>query len=147
MEFVTFSQIIHEMIGKVDAAIIALPHNLNARVSEEFLTSGIPILVEKPLAVTAEDAKSVVSVGEQAKTLLTVGYTRRCGYGVDFIRRALREKVIGTITGFSVEDGYPFDWQSAGAEFRLDKGGGGGVLLDVGCHVLDMILFWFGGPQ
>jgi predicted dehydrogenase len=56
----------------------------------------------------------------------------------------LREKVIGTITGFSVEDGYPFDWQSAGADFRLEKATGGGVLLDVGCHVLDMILFWFG---
>jgi predicted dehydrogenase len=135
----------HEMIGKVDAAIIALPHSLIARVSEEFLTSGIPILVEKPMAVTAEDAKRLVAVGERAKTSLTVGYTRRCGYGVDFIRRALREEVIGTIVGFSVEDGYPFDWQSAGAEFRLDKAGGGGVLLDIGCHVLDMILFWFGG--
>jgi predicted dehydrogenase len=133
-----------EIIGGVDAAIIALPHNLNAHVASEFLTAGIPILVEKPLAVTAEEAKSVVLVGERAKTLLTVGYTRRCGYGVDFIRRALREKVIGEIIGFSVEDGYPFDWQSAGAEFRLDKAGGGGVLLDVGCHVLDMILFWFG---
>jgi predicted dehydrogenase len=135
----------HQMIGKVDATIIALPHSLNARVSEEFLTSGIPILVEKPMAVTAEDAKRLVAVGEQAKTSLTVGYTRRCGYGVDFLRRALREKAIGTIVGFSVEDGYPFDWQSAGAEFRLDKTAGGGVLLDIGCHVLDMILFWFGG--
>ena len=135
----------HEIIGKVDAAIVALPHNLNARVSQELLTSGIPILVEKPLAVTAEEAESLVSAGKRAKTSLTVGYTRRCGYGVGFIRRALRQKVIGTITGFSVEDGYPFDWQPAGAEFRLDKAGGGGVLLDVGCHVLDMILFWFGG--
>jgi predicted dehydrogenase len=135
----------HEMIGNVDAAIIALPNSLNARVSEEFLTSGIPILVEKPMAVTAENAKRLVALGERTKTSLTVGYTRRCGYGVDFIRRALREKVIGTIVRFSVEDGYPFDWQSAGADFRLDKAGGGGVLLDVGSHVLDMILFWFGG--
>src|SRR4051794_37116671 len=61
----------HEIIGKVDAAIIALPHNLNADVSREFLISGIPILVEKPLAVTAEEAKRVVSLGEQAKTLVT----------------------------------------------------------------------------
>jgi predicted dehydrogenase len=134
----------HEMIGKVDAAIIALPHSLIARVSEDFLTSGIPILVEKPMAVTAEEAKRLVALEERTKTPLTVGYTRRCGYGVDFIRRALREKVIGTIVGFSVEDGYPFDWQSAGADFRLEKAGGGGVLLDIGCHVLDMILFWFG---
>src|SRR4030088_1650947 len=32
----------HDLIGKVDAVIVALPHNLNARVSTEFLTNGIP---------------------------------------------------------------------------------------------------------
>src|SRR5690242_2394753 len=86
-----------DMIGKVDAAIIALPHKLNASVSEEFMTNGIPILVEKPLAVSAEEAKCLVALEERTKTGLTVGYTRRFGYGVDFIRRALREKVVGTI--------------------------------------------------
>jgi predicted dehydrogenase len=135
----------HEIVGKVDAAIVALPNLFNAQVCQDLLTSGIPVLVEKPLALTTDEAQSVLSVGNRTKTLLTVGYTRRCGYGVNFIRQALKEQAIGTIKGFSIEDGYPFDWQSAGADFRLDKLGGGGVLLDVGSHVLDMILFWFGG--
>ena len=47
------------IVGKVDAAIVALPHSLNGRISQELLTSGIP---EKPLGVTAEEAKTVVSV-------------------------------------------------------------------------------------
>src|SRR5690348_2987334 len=71
----------HDMVGKIDAAIVALPHNLNAAVSKDFIANGIPILVEKPLGVTAEEARSLVGLGERARTLLRVGYTRRCGYG------------------------------------------------------------------
>jgi UDP-N-acetylglucosamine 3-dehydrogenase len=134
-----------EIIGKVDAAIIALPHNLNAEVSRELLNTGVSVLVEKPMAFNAAEGEHLLTAAKHSKALLNVGYTRRFGYGVQFIRRALRENLLGRITRFSVEDGYPFDWKSAGSEFRLDKTGGGGVLLDLGCHVLDMAIFWFGG--
>jgi len=133
-----------EIIGKVDAAIIALPHNLNAEVSRELLNSGISVLVEKPMAFNIAEGQHLLAATKHSRALLNVGYTRRFGYGVQFIRRALRENLIGRITGFSVEDGYPFDWKSAASEFRLDKIGGGGVLLDLGSHVLDMVMFWFG---
>jgi predicted dehydrogenase len=133
-----------EIIGKVDAAIVALPHNLNADVSRELLNGGVSVLVEKPMAFNAAEGEDLLAAAKQSQALLNVGYTRRCGYGLQFIRRALRENVLGTITGFSVEDGYPFNWKSAGPDFRLDKAGGGGVLLDLGCHVFDMIIFWFG---
>jgi predicted dehydrogenase len=135
-----------QIIGKVDAAIIALPHKLNADVTRELLNGGVSVLVEKPMAFNAAEGEELVATAKQSKALLNVGYTRRSGYGVQFIRRALRENLLGTITDFSVEDGYPFDWKSAGPDFRLDKAGGGGVLLDIGCHVLDMVTFWFGAP-
>src|SRR5262245_63404588 len=133
-----------EIIGKVDAAIIALPHRFNAGVSRELLDRGISVLVEKPMAVTTAEAEHLLSAQKDRKVLLNVGYTRRFGYGVRFVRRAVRENLLGTITGFSVEDGYPFNWKSTGAEFRLNRAGGGGVLLDLGCHVFDMTMFWFG---
>lgn len=134
-----------EIIGKVDAAIVALPHALNADVSCELLNNGVSVLVEKPMAFNASEAAHLVAAAKVSNALLNVGYTRRCGHGVQFIRHALRQNLLGTISRFSVEDGYPFDWKSAGPEFRLDKSGGGGVLFDVGCHVLDMLTFWFGG--
>jgi predicted dehydrogenase len=133
-----------EIIGKVDAAIIALPHNLNAEVSRELLNTGVSVLVEKPMAFNVAEGEHLLTATKHSRALLNVGYTRRFGYGVQFVRRALRENLIGRITGFSVEDGYPFDWKSAASEFRLDKTGGGGVLLDLGSHVLDMVMFWFG---
>jgi predicted dehydrogenase len=133
-----------EIVGQVDAAIVALPHNLNAEVSRELLNRGVSVLVEKPMAFNAAEGAHLLTAAKHSKALLNVGYTRRFGYGVQFIRRALRENLLGRITSFSVEDGYPFDWKSAGSEFRLEKSGGGGVLLDLGCHVLDMVIFWFG---
>ena len=97
------------------------------------------------MAVTAEEAESLV-LRRKAGQNVADGWIYAALWVWCRLHTARFEaRVIGTITGFSVEDGYPFDWQPAGAEFRLDKAGGGGVCLDVGCHVLDMILFWFGG--
>jgi predicted dehydrogenase len=132
------------IIGDVDAAIIALPHSLNARVAGELLGEGISVLVEKPMAVSAAQAQELLSASDVRGASLRVGYTRRCGYGVEFVRRALRENLLGTITGFSVEDGYPFNWRSAAQEFRFEKYSGGGLLMDIGCHVFDMLIYWFG---
>jgi predicted dehydrogenase len=134
-----------EIIGKVDAAIVALPHSLNASVSSELLNAGISVLVEKPMALHAAEGEHLVLTAERRGASLSVGYTRRYAYGVQFARRAIREGLIGSITGFSVEDGFPFDWKSAAPEFRLSNDSGGGVLLDFGCHVFDMLIFWFGG--
>src|SRR5690349_14341563 len=57
-----------DIIGRVDAAIIALPHNMNAFVSKEFLTKDVPVLVEKPLAVTAEQAQGLLLLRSEEHT-------------------------------------------------------------------------------
>jgi len=50
----------HDLFGQVDGVICALPHYLHAPVTIEFLESGIPVLVEKPLALTVEEARKVI---------------------------------------------------------------------------------------
>jgi NAD-dependent oxidoreductase involved in siderophore biosynthesis len=52
------------IVGDVDAAIIALPHSLNARVAREMLGERISVLVEKPMAVGAAEAQEVLSASE-----------------------------------------------------------------------------------
>lgn len=135
---------VKNIIGAVDAAIVALPHSMNARIATELLSHGVPVLVEKPMALTVAEAADLISLAERCRVSLSVGYTRRFGYGIKFARKVLKDGLLGTITGVSVEDGYPFDWKSAAPEFRLTNNTGGGVLLDIGTHVFDMLLFWFG---
>jgi predicted dehydrogenase len=51
--------------------------------------------------------------------------------------------MLGDIQSFSIEDGYAFAWEAVD-EFRFDRTKGGGILLDIGSHVLDTLYFWFG---
>jgi predicted dehydrogenase len=107
------------IVGEVHAAIVALTHSLNARVARELLGEGISVLVEKPMAVSAAEAREVLSASEARGP--RVGYTRRFGYGTEFARRAIGEDLLGTITRFSVEDGYPFKLELRGAGVSFKK--------------------------
>lgn len=129
------------LAGRVDAAIVALPNQLNARVSAELLRMGIHVLVEKPAALTVEDARMVAAA--QGAARLTVGFIRREAIGVRMARTFIERGMLGDILSFNVEDGYWFNWQAVN-EFRFDRSRGGGILLDIGSHVFDTLAFWLG---
>lgn len=61
----------------LDAAVIAVPTALHARVAMEFIVRGIHVFVEKPLAATAEDAGKLVDRAERAGVILQVGHIER----------------------------------------------------------------------
>ena len=50
----------HEVIGRVEGAILAVPHLLHYDLTMDFLQAGVPVLCEKPLAETASDAVAMV---------------------------------------------------------------------------------------
>ena len=63
--------------GKVDAAIVALPHHLHAQVAKDFLQNGIHVLVEKPMALNISECDAMIKAAEVSGTKLTVGLARR----------------------------------------------------------------------
>ena len=132
------------LAGRVDAAIVALPNQLNAKVSAELLRMGIPVLVEKPAALTIEDARMLLASQERAR--LAVGFIRREAVGIRLAKACIERGMLGEVTAFSVEDGYWFNWQAVN-EFRFDRSRGGGILLDIGSHVFDTLSFWFGDTR
>lgn len=132
-----------QLAGRVDAAIVSLPSHLNATVATALLKMGVSVLVEKPAALTIGAAQALAAAEIASKASLTVGFIRRESVGVRMAKAVLDSGLLGTIRGFSIEDGYLFDW-SAVNEFRFDKACGGGILLDIGTHVLDTAAYWFG---
>lgn len=129
--------------GRVDAAIVALPNELNAQVSTCLLQDGISVLVEKPVALTVESARELEMAAKNGRAKLVVGFIRREALGVRMAQACIASGMLGDIRQVSVEDGYVFSWKAVD-EFRFDRCRGGGVLLDIGSHVLDMLTFWFG---
>lgn len=131
------------LAGRVDAAIVALPSHLNAPVAADLLGMGISVLVEKPAALTVEAANALAAAESASAASLAVGFIRREAASVRMAKAWIDSGMLGSIERFSIEDGYPFDWTAVN-EFRFDRERGGGILLDIGSHVLDLASYWFG---
>jgi predicted dehydrogenase len=135
----------HQLPERVDGVIVALPHRLHAPVTIEFLESGIPVLVEKPMALNVEEAETMVETADANRAALQVGLMYRFCNGAHLMKRAIDEGWLGAVQGFTVEWGFVYDWPVAsGFPFSKEQAGGG-VLIDLGSHVLDLLLWWLGG--
>jgi predicted dehydrogenase len=66
-----------EVLGKVEAAVIAVPTNLHHEVARACLEKGVHVLVEKPLAATLQEADDLVALARQKRLVLQVGHVQR----------------------------------------------------------------------
>ncbi|MGE3316248.1 MAG: Gfo/Idh/MocA family oxidoreductase [Planctomycetaceae bacterium] len=66
-----------ELIGKVDAVSVAVPTTGHFAVASHFLRAGVPVLVEKPLAASLDEARSLVEMADRAQLALQVGHVER----------------------------------------------------------------------
>ena len=66
-----------ELIGKIDAAIVAAPSTLHHQVATELLDAGVHLLVEKPIAVSVGEADDMVALADERNVVLQVGHVER----------------------------------------------------------------------
>ena len=66
-----------ELLGEVDAVIVAVPTEVHAEIAVPFLQSGVPVLVEKPLARQLADADRMLAAARAGKAMIAVGHTER----------------------------------------------------------------------
>lgn len=77
-----FVQNLGDLLDSVDAVSIVVPTSLHREIAEPFLERGIPVLLEKPVAHTLEDARAIVELANRSKTLLQIGHLERFNAGV-----------------------------------------------------------------
>lgn len=141
-----FSANYADIVGKVDGAIVATPPGSHEEITCFLLQHGLHVLVEKPMANTAESCEKMVTAATQAGKVLAVGMIRRYYWADLFIKDAIASGLLGEITDFRFENGYPFTWPSVSPFILSRKEAGGGVLMGLGSHVLDTLIWWFGMP-
>ena len=66
-----------DLVGRVDAAVVAAPTGLHAAVSLPLLEGGVDLLVEKPIAATVEDARAIVTTARRHGRVVAVGHVER----------------------------------------------------------------------
>jgi predicted dehydrogenase len=74
----------------IDAVAAILAHPANARVAKDLLAAGKHVLVEKPMAVSADQGRELVEASRAAGKHLVVGYMKRSDAGVEWARDAIR---------------------------------------------------------
>lgn len=67
----------HSLLGEVDAVSIVVPTTLHHAVSRDFLQAGAHVLVEKPIAVTVEEADDLIRIAREHNRILQVGHLER----------------------------------------------------------------------
>jgi predicted dehydrogenase len=133
-----------QLPDNVNGVIVALPNYLHAPATIEFLERGIPVLVEKPMALTVEEAEVMVKAADANGVALQVGLMFRFCDGACLMKRAVDEGWLGRLQSFSLESGFVYDWPVTSGFFSNRGQSGGGQLMDIGSHLLDLLLWWIG---
>lgn len=129
----------------VTAMVIALPHDVQAAVAERALRAGKHVLLEKPIAIEVAAAERVLQAAEAGGRVLAVAEEYRLSPLVRAAEREIREGTLGRVTLVQVAAAGPHRPPQAWKNQRASMGGG--VLIDVGIHYVDILRSWFGEPD
>ena len=130
----------------VELAIIASPVSFHAEQAITLLRSGVNVLCEKPMAATVAEAEDMIRVAREAQSLLAVGFFRRYLPVAQTVKQLIVNKTFGEVKSFYFCEGGKFDWPVHAPFISKDKRSHGGVLLDLGIHLVDLMVWWFGEP-
>jgi predicted dehydrogenase/nucleoside-diphosphate-sugar epimerase len=130
----------------IDAAIIATPPFHHAPCAIQLMQRGIHVFVEKPMATRYADALAMVRTAEEHGVALGVGFFRRLLPSMRLLKSMVTGEWLGRPIGFEAEGGGFYNWTAATLGNMRKEWAGGGVLMDFGSHLLDMLHFVFDGP-
>jgi UDP-N-acetylglucosamine 3-dehydrogenase len=134
---------LQDLLGKVDLAIVALPNGLHASVTCELLSNGIHVLCEKPMARNVSECQAMIQAARRGGTQLCIGHNRRFRNNVRLAKRLMAKGIVGEVIRVETEEGSTADWPRSPAYFDPAQAGGG-ALIDVGIHSIDLIRWLVG---
>lgn len=125
----------------VDAVYIAVPNKFHAPLSIQALEAGKHVILDKPFALNFEEAAAVAAAAKRSGKLFTLGMNFRFMPGAQNIRSQVAAGKLGDI--YHIKS---FIYRRAGIPkfgtwFSQKEMSGGGVMLDVGVHILDVALY------
>lgn len=126
--------------------VLCTPPDTHYGFARAALDAGKHVLVEKPLVATAAEADELAALARARRRVLCVYQNRR--WDADFltVRRLLRDGVLGRVVEFETHFDRLRPVAGAGWKAALPMAKGGGVLYDLGTHLLDQVLVLFGMP-
>lgn len=140
--YATFEQMLEEQ--KLDVVMLTVPHHAYLEYIRMAAAKGIHVIKEKPFAVSMDEAKQMVEI--QHKFGIYIGVTLQRRYNPVFTTFPQLRRQIGRV--FMVEGKYTYNIKDLSQGWRASKElAGGGALIDMGYHFVDLLVWYFGLPS
>jgi len=131
----------------LDAVSICTPNYLHAEMTIAALEAGCHVLCEKPMAMNAGEAEQMVTAARNAGKFLMIGFNNRFRADAMALKKLIGQGLLGEIyfakAGWVRRRGIP----GHGNWFTTRAKSGGGALIDIGVHMLDLAVWLMGRPQ
>lgn len=130
----------------IDLVIVTSPNTDHFRWAKEALLAGKHAVVEKPFTIDAAEANELIGIAKQQKKILTVYHNRRFTSDTKTVKKLLDSGLLGEIVDYETHfDRYRTDPRPRGA-WREEPLPGSGIFYDLGSHLIDQALWFFGMP-
>ena len=130
----------------LDAVSVCTPNFLHYQPTLDALNAGKHVLVEKPMAMNAQEAAEMVETAKKKKKILVIGFQYRFTPAAEMIKRAIKKGMLGNIVYARCQAlrrrGIP-NWGVFG---RKDLQGGG-PMIDIGVHIIEVAHYLMGAPK
>lgn len=132
---------------EIDAVSVCLPNALHKPVTLAALAAGKHVLVEKPLARSADEGRDMLAAAREHDRILMIAFNHRYRGDVQWVKQYIDSGALGRIyyakAHWMRRAGIP----RLGSWFVSKEQAGGGPLVDLGVHVLDMAMYLMGEPR
>lgn len=134
-------------IEKLDAVDICTPNYLHSIIAVEALNAGLNVLCEKPDAINPTEAEKMNAAAEKNGKLLMVIRNNRFIVQSEYLKKYIEDGKLGKIyaarCGWQRRRGIP----GKGGWFTTKELSGGGPLIDLGVHMIDLSMWLMGNPR
>ncbi|MBT2233297.1 Gfo/Idh/MocA family oxidoreductase [Nonomuraea sp. NEAU-A123] len=137
-------QAVIDHASELDLVVVATPPSTHVELAANAMRAGLDVVVDKPFAPTGAEGRKLIALAAELGRRLTVFQNRR--WDADFLtlRRLLADGRLGTVHAFESR----FEWWRPdglqGWKGDTDVADGGGILFDLGTHLIDQALRLFG---
>lgn len=131
----------------LDAVVVTTPNKFHEECAVAALDAGLDVLLEKPLAHTLESARRIVEAAERAEGFCMVGYNNRFANGVEVFKSYQSEGRFGEVTHVEANYVRRRGIPGRGSWFTSKEVSGGGALIDIGVHAVDLALYFMDFPD
>ncbi len=130
---------------KPDAVIVNLPHGLHCEAAEYFLNKNVHVLMEKPMANSLAECDRMIEAERKSKAKLAIGHVQRYFEAHRYLRERVLDSSYGDLRMISEVRNTDYFTSTRPRWFLDKKAAGGGIMMNLGAHSIDKLLYIVGG--